>query len=80
MRMKIAISIPDAVFEAAERLVHERGIARSRLYAEALREYLAAQGPEAITARLNAVYEQEAAGLDADLMRAQSGAIADESW
>jgi len=40
MIMKIAISIPDPIFQAAEGLAHRLGISRSELYAEALAEYM----------------------------------------
>ena len=36
-RVKTAVSIPDDVFEAAERLATERNVSRSELYAAALR-------------------------------------------
>ncbi|MBK9575735.1 MAG: hypothetical protein IPO40_01545 [Fibrobacteres bacterium] len=57
--MKTAISLPDSVFEAAETMVLARGWTRSRLYAEALRQYLRHQDPSDITDRLNAVHPQE---------------------
>ena len=34
--MKIAISVPDEVFEAGEHLAHQLGISRSQLYSDAL--------------------------------------------
>jgi metal-responsive CopG/Arc/MetJ family transcriptional regulator len=54
--MKAAISLPDDLFEAAEIMVESRGWTRSRLYAEALREYLRHQDPSDITERLNRVH------------------------
>lgn len=56
--MKAAISLPDDVFMAAETLVEARGWSRSRLYAEALRQYLKRQDPDEITAQLNVVAEE----------------------
>lgn len=38
--MKTAISIPDALFQEAERVAKERRISRSEVFASALREYL----------------------------------------
>lgn len=38
--MKTAISIPDDLFEAAERLREQTGASRSALYAEAIRAHL----------------------------------------
>ena len=38
--MKTAVSIPDEIFQEAERLRQESGASRSALYAEAIRTYL----------------------------------------
>jgi metal-responsive CopG/Arc/MetJ family transcriptional regulator len=38
--MKTAISLPDSIFEAAEKLAKRFGISRSQLYANAVTEYL----------------------------------------
>lgn len=51
--MKAAISMPDDVFMAGEAMVEARGWTRSRLYTEALRQYLRRQDPMDITERLN---------------------------
>ena len=37
--MKIAVSIPDPVFKAAERLAKRLGVSRSELYARAIDEF-----------------------------------------
>ena len=57
--MKTAISLPDALFEAAEQLARQLGKSRSQLYAEALRAYLERHRDEDITARLNEIYDAE---------------------
>lgn len=60
--MKTAVSIPDAIFRAADRLAQQRKMSRSELYAAALATYLAAADRENVTERLNEVYadiEQE---------------------
>ncbi len=41
--MKTAVSIPDQLYEAAERLARRRGVRRSQLYAEALQRLVADQ-------------------------------------
>ena len=51
--MKIAVSIPDDVFNGAERLARRTKRSRSRLYSDALREYLARHTPEEITEAMN---------------------------
>jgi hypothetical protein len=56
--MKTAISLPDAVFEQADRLARQLGKSRSELYREAVAEYVARHDPEAITEAMNRVAEQ----------------------
>jgi antitoxin MazE6 len=69
--MKTAVSFPDPLFEAADRLAQELGKSRSQLCAEALREYLERHRNENITARLNEIYaaEPKLAELDPVLAR-----------
>jgi metal-responsive CopG/Arc/MetJ family transcriptional regulator len=78
--MKIAISVPDEIFQAGERLAGQLGMSRSRLYAEALSAYLGARGAAAVTAQLNAVYSKETAALDPALAHAQLKHLPDEAW
>jgi metal-responsive CopG/Arc/MetJ family transcriptional regulator len=62
--MKTAVSLPDSVFDEAEELARVQNTSRSRLYAAALREYLARHAPERVTAALDALYEHEPSTLD----------------
>ena len=78
--MKVAVSIPDAIFEAAERLAEERNLPRSQLFAEALSAYLETHGSEAVTASLNEVYDTEPSTIDEALAQAQIDSVADEAW
>jgi hypothetical protein len=78
--MKVAVSIPDPIFEAAERLAAERGLPRSQLYAEALEAYLAKHGPSVVTERLDAVYADGPPPMDEGLVRAQLESLDDEAW
>jgi metal-responsive CopG/Arc/MetJ family transcriptional regulator len=78
--MKIAISVPDKVFKAGERLARERGISRSELYTSALSAYLGVHGAAAITARLDALYSKEDSRLDPALSSAQHQQLIDEAW
>ena len=76
--MKVAVSIPDAVFEAAETLAARRHCSRSSLYAQALERLLAEADRDDITARLDAVHAaDEPSGLDPALRAAQAQAVAD---
>ena len=55
--MKTAISIPDDVFEGAERLARRTNKSRSQLFTDAVREYVARQAHEEITDAMDRVCE-----------------------
>ena len=78
-RMKTAVSIPDPIFEAADRLARRRRISRSELYAEALAQLLDADESARVTERLDDLYGERPSALGAGLAAAQSLAI-DEDW
>jgi hypothetical protein len=78
--MKTAISIPDDVFESAERMARRMGISRSELYVRAVRTYLDRHRDEAITERLDRVYAQADSRLDPVLQAAQQVFVSDEEW
>jgi metal-responsive CopG/Arc/MetJ family transcriptional regulator len=56
--MKTAVSLPDQVFQAAERHAKRAHKSRSQLYAEALAEYLTRHAPEEVTEAMNRVVDQ----------------------
>jgi metal-responsive CopG/Arc/MetJ family transcriptional regulator len=78
--VKVAISLPDPLFEAAERLAKELKKPRSQLYAEAISEYLGNRDNSMITEKLNAVYSEETSSVDEALQRAQLETMSDEAW
>jgi metal-responsive CopG/Arc/MetJ family transcriptional regulator len=47
--MKTAVSIPNELFDLAERLARRTRKSRSRLFSDALREYVARRSPDKIT-------------------------------
>ena len=53
--MKTAVSVPDDIFEKAERLAHGARRSRSEVYSAALREYVARHAPDEVTEALNEV-------------------------
>ncbi len=55
--MKTAISIPDDLFEDAERLARTLNKSRSRLYGDAVREYVARHSADQVTQALDQVLE-----------------------
>jgi metal-responsive CopG/Arc/MetJ family transcriptional regulator len=51
--MKTAVSIPDEIFEEAERLVRRMKRPRSEVYSPALAEYVARHAPDRVTEAMN---------------------------
>ncbi len=78
--MKVAISIPDELFQSANTLSKKLGVSRSRLYATALAEFLAKHRGGKTTERLNAVYASEDSRLDPRLRRLQGRSLGESSW
>lgn len=78
--MKTAISIPDEIFESADALANRLGVSRSRLYANAVAEFVAKHRGANLTERLNAVYATESSRVDRDVKRAQGRAARASRW
>lgn len=78
--MKTAISIPDDVFEAADRTARKLGVSRSELYATAVHEFIERHRVEDVTARLNEVYASTSSNLDDQLYEMQRRLLAKETW
>jgi metal-responsive CopG/Arc/MetJ family transcriptional regulator len=80
--MKTAISIPEPVFEAAERLARRLGKSRSQLYSEAVARYVEQHCDTDVTERLNAIYdaEPERSKLDPVLAALQWRSLPKEEW
>ncbi|HEX9549103.1 MAG TPA: hypothetical protein VF942_17315 [Acidimicrobiales bacterium] len=76
--MKTAISIPDSLFDAADRLAHRLGLSRSQLYVRAIERFLAEESDDDVTAQLNELYAREDSRLDDGVAAAQGRAVADE--
>jgi metal-responsive CopG/Arc/MetJ family transcriptional regulator len=72
--MKTAVSIPDEVFEGAERLARRTKKSRSRLFSDAVREYLARHAPEEVTAAMDRVCAE--LGKSAGNKTAEDGFVA----
>ena len=56
--MKTAVSIPDEVFEKAERLARRARRSRSEVFSAALREYVARHAPDEVTEAMNRVWDE----------------------
>ena len=79
--MKVALSLPDDLFESAETLIKRLRVSRSRLCSTALAEFLAKHRTRKITERLDAVYaEPEAGRLDSAVRRLQKRSVGPDRW
>ena len=78
--MKTAISIPDPIFEAAEKLARRLSKSRSQLYTEAVDALLEKYRYSGVTERLDAVYEvnTKTGSLEPDLEQLQSRSLPKE--
>lgn len=66
--MKIAISVPQDIFSAVERLAKERETSRSEVFALAVREYLRRIETRQIIEKLNRVWSHPLTREEADTL------------
>ena len=78
--MKTAISINDDVYREAELTAKELGLSRSKLYSLAILEFIQTHKPEAITSKLNEVYENNNSKLDEDINQLNYNLFSQEEW
>jgi metal-responsive CopG/Arc/MetJ family transcriptional regulator len=80
--MKTAISLPDTLFEAADRLARRLGISRSELVQRALLALVSEHDDASVTEALDVVYgkEDRPARLAPGLTRIQAASLDPESW
>jgi len=80
--MKTAVSLPDPLFDAAEKLAEKLGVSRSELYQQALRRYLESYSHDVIRQKLDEVYATDTDDdrLDPALVYMQWLSIPEEDW
>ena len=78
--MKTAISIPDKVFNSAEKLANRLGQSRSQLYTQALNSYLDKHRGDNVTKKLDEVYTRMDSRLSTTIQILQSQSIPKEKW
>jgi metal-responsive CopG/Arc/MetJ family transcriptional regulator len=78
--MKTAVSIPDRVFESAERLARQSKKSRSQLVSDALKEYVARHAAEEVTEAMNRVCDQLETTKDPFRSAAASRALERSEW
>jgi antitoxin MazE6 len=62
--MKVAVSVPNDVFQQAELLARRTHTSRSALYARALAEYVARHASDQVTDAMNQVCDDLGLGVD----------------
>ena len=77
--MKVAISVPDRIFEQAELVAKRLGVSRSRVYTQALEEFVKKQRGKSAREALEAVYAREPSEMDPILSDLQTRALR-EKW
>lgn len=78
--MKTAVSIPDAIFERAERFARRAKRSRSQVFSDALEEYLARHSGDEITEAMNRVLDATGDGADPFTTAASQRALARIEW
>ena len=80
--MKTAISIPDPIFESAEKLAKRLGISRSQLYSEAVDALVEKHRYCGVTEQLDAVYaaKPDSSNLEKGFERLQTQALGEDEW
>jgi predicted transcriptional regulator len=80
--MKTAVSVPNDVFEKAERLAKREGRSRSEVYSSALREYVARHSPDELTTSIDAALRQlgDAASPDEFVRAAAAATFRSTEW
>lgn len=78
--MKTAVSVPEDLFKAGERVARRLGLSRSGLYSKALSEFLARHDDDEITRRLDEVYSRESSAVDPAVSRIAARSLPKDSW
>ena len=78
--VKTAVSIPDAIFDSAERVIERLGISRSELYARAVSAFVEAHRTDGVTEALDRVHSDHTGDLDPVLRELQAASLPREEW
>ncbi len=78
--VKVAVSIPDDVFDNAEQMARELKTSRSNLYARALAEFVERRAPDRITQAINEVVDAVGTASDGFTQAAARRALERTGW
>jgi len=78
--MKTAISIPDEVFERAEKLARRLHMSRSGLYVKAVEDYIREHRTDRVRECLDDVYRTNDSSLDKVSEELQAKSLSGDEW
>jgi len=78
--MKVAVSIPDPIFDEAERLAKRLKASRSEIYARALDAFVGTHAPDRVTEAMNHVVDEVGAAPDAFARTAARQVLGRVEW
>lgn len=78
--MKTAVSVPDDVYQSAERLARRERRSRSDVYSAALREYVARHAPDEVTDAIDRVVADVGLEIDPFVSAAATRRLRDSDW
>ena len=78
--MKTEISVPNPIFEAAQRLANELGMSLSEFYTAAVAAYVATYKNGDVTQRLDEVYAKEKSTMEPGMVAIQIASIGEQEW
>jgi metal-responsive CopG/Arc/MetJ family transcriptional regulator len=77
--MKTAVSIPDKVFNSAEKLAKQLRKSRSELYTQAISNYVTRHQADEVSKKLDDIYGIEMSSVDPMLTKIQASTVK-EQW
>jgi predicted transcriptional regulator len=78
--MKTAVSIPDEIFKKADIIARRTKRSRSRIYSDALREYVARHSPDEVTEAMNRVIDDIGQPCDEFAAKASARVLEKVEW
>ncbi len=78
--MKVTISVPEPLYDDAEKLAKRLGVTRSGLYCKALESYVREYRGEELTRRINEVCAEVDTSLPDDLKQAAVATLKRVEW
>lgn len=78
--MKVAVSIPDDLFDRTEELRRQENRSHNNVYASALAEYVARHAPDEVTEAMNRVCDEVNPDLDEFIQSASRRILEQSEW